>query len=578
MKTLASCIGQYKKDTVLAPVMVALEVVMEVLIPLLMANMIDAGITGGNMSVIARTGIALVVSAMLAMLFGTLSGRHAAKASAGFARNIRQKVFNKIQDFSFSNIDHFSTSGLVTRLTTDVTNLQNAFQMVIRICVRAPLMMIFSLFMAFSIHAQLSLVFTVVIVILAVGLTLIITKAHPVFTRVFALYDKLNGVVQENVRGIRVVKSYVREDTEIEKFENASGQVYTQFVKAEKLLAFNSPLMQFCMYSCSLLLSWFGASLIVGGSLTTGMLTSLLTYSIQILMSLMLISMALVMVTMAKASADRIVQVLNETSDITNGPEPVKEIPEGTITFENVDFSYKSDPHNPCLQGISLTIPAGSTVGIIGGTGSGKSSLVQLIPRLYDATTGSVKVGGIDVRDYDLDTLRKGVAMVLQKNVLFSGSIADNLRWGDKNATDEELRTACRQAAADEFIDTFPEGYDTIIEQGGNNVSGGQKQRLCIARALLKQPRILILDDSTSAVDTKTDAKIRKAFREDIPNTTKIIIAQRISSVEGADHIIVMDDGKINGMGTHEELLQNNTIYQEVYNSQQKGGAGHDAA
>lgn len=578
IKKLSSCIGRYKKETILSPVMVAIEVVLEVLIPMLMALMIDNGISQGDTQSLVIIGIALVAAAMLALLFGALSGKYAAKASTGFAKNLRQKLFYNIQSFSFSNIDRFSTSGLVTRMTTDVTNVQNAFQMIIRICVRAPLMLVFSLIMSFGINARLSLIFLAVLPILAVGLYLIIRKANPIFQKVFKLYDKLNNVVQENIRGIRVVKSYVREDREIDKFEEVSGEVHDKFLKAEKLLALNGPLMQFCMYGCSLLFSWFGARMIISDTLTTGQLSSLLTYAIQILMSLMMISMILVMVTMARASAERIVQVLDETSDITNGENPAMEITDGSVVFEHVNFSYKKNSKRMCLENINLNIPSGSTVGVIGGTGSGKTSLVQLIARLYDTTSGRVKVGGKDVKEYDLQTLRDTVAMVLQKNVLFSGTIAENLRWGDKNATQEELEHACKLACADEFIQTFPNGYETMIEQGGSNVSGGQKQRLCIARALLKKPKILILDDSTSAVDMKTDALIRKAFREEIPDTTKIIIAQRIASVQDADQIIVMDDGSISGVGTHEQLLQNNDIYKEVYESQQKGGNENDAA
>lgn len=578
IKKLAQCIGEYKKQSILTPVMVALEVVMETIIPLLMAMMIDQGITGGNMGAIGITGIALVGSALLSLLFGVLGGRFAAQASAGFAANLRKKLYYKVQTFSFSNIDHFSTSGLVTRLTTDVTNLQNAFQMIIRITVRSPLLLISALVMSFGLNAKLALIYLAAIPVLALGLAFIMSKAHPIFNRVFKLYDKLNNVVQENLRGIRVVKSYVREDHEVEKFENVSSEVYTDFVIAEKLVALNSPLMQFCMYGCTLLLSWFGASFIVSGSLTTGQLTSLFTYTTQILMGLMMLSMVLLMLIMARASAQRVVAVLDEQSDIVDGEKRITEIPDGSVRFEDVDFSYRSDSQRLCLQDITLSIRAGDTVGIIGGTGSGKSSLVQLIPRLYDATTGSVKVGGIDVRDYDLEALRDSVAMVLQKNVLFSGTIKDNLRWGKKDATDAEMEHACKLAEADGFIRAFPDGYDTIIDQGGTNVSGGQRQRLCIARALLKKPKILILDDSTSAVDTRTDASIRRAFKEEIPDTTKLIIAQRIASVQDADQIIVMDDGRIDAIGTHEELLKTSTIYREVYESQQKGSDSHDAA
>lgn len=575
IKKLAGCIGEYKKDTILAPVLVTLEVVMEVLIPLFMASLIDQGINQGDMKVILRYGLLLVFMGMLSMSFGVGSGWFAANASAGFSKNLRRSMFYKVQDYSFTNIDKFSTASIVTRLTTDVTNVQNAFQMVIRIAFRAPIMMIFSLIMAFSVNKRLSLIFLVVIPFLGTGLYLVFRQAHPIFERVFKTYDKLNNVVQENLRGIRVVKSFVREEYETEKFEKVSGSIFRDFSKAEKILAFNSPLMQTSVYTCMLLISWFAARMIVGGSMTTGELTSLITYVMQILMSLMLLSMVFVMITISRSSAERIVEILDEESDIHNCGNPVMEVKNGDISFNQVSFSYAKDKNKLCLSDVNIEIKSGETVGIIGGTGSSKSSLVQLIPRLYDVTEGSVKVGGIDVRDYDIRTLRNEVAMVLQKNVLFSGTIKDNLRWGNENADEEEMRRVCRLAQADEFIQSFPNGYDTFIEQGGANVSGGQKQRLCIARALLKKPKILILDDSTSAVDTKTDALIRKAFREEIPDTTKIIIAQRISSIEHADKIIILDNGKINAIGTHEELLKSNPIYQEVYYSQVKGENQH---
>lgn len=578
IKRLAACVREYKKDSILTPLYVTMEVVLEVIIPLLMARLIDFGIDGGNMSYIIKMGIALVIAAIISLIFGALSGRSAAIASAGFAKNLRHDMFYNVQGFSFSNIDKFSTASIVTRLTTDITNIQNAYQMIIRIAVRCPVMLIFSLIMAFSINHQLSLIFLACIPILGVGLYLIMSKAHPIFERVFKTYDKLNNVVQENLRGIRVVKSFVREDYEKEKFGTISKDIYNDFSKAEKTLAYNMPLMQFCVFASMLLISWFGARLIVGSTMTTGELMSLITYTMQILMSLMMLSMVFVMITISRASAERIVEVLNEKSDLHNPEHPVYEVKDGAIRFDNVEFSYKKGSGKPCLKGINLTINAGETVGIIGGTGSSKSSLVQLIPRLYDVTEGSVTVGGVDVRNYDIETLRNEVAMVLQKNVLFSGTIKENLRWGNENATDEELVHACKLAQADGFITQFPDGYDTYIEQGGTNVSGGQKQRLCIARALLKKPKILILDDSTSAVDTKTDAQIRQAMRDEIPGTTKLIIAQRISSIEDADKIIVLDEGEINAVGTHEELLKTNEIYREVYTSQQKGGLGNGNA
>ncbi len=537
-----------------------------------MAMLIDKGIDAGNMNYILKIGIALAISCVISLVFGALSGKFAASASAGFAKNLRKDMFYNVQNFSFSNIDKFSASSIVTRLTTDITNVQNAYQMIVRIAVRGPIMIIFSLIMAFGINHKLSLVFLLAIPVLGGGLYFIMTHAHPIFERVFKIYDKLNNVVQENLRGIRVVKSFVREDFEEKKFKNVSEDIYDDFVKAEKLLAFNAPLMQFAAYGCMLFISWFGAKLIVASTMTTGELTSLIAYTMQILMNLMMLSMVFVMITMARASSERIVEILDEKSDLTNPENPVYEIKNGDISFRNVNFGYSKKKRKLCLKSINLDIKSGETVGIIGGTGSSKSSLVQLIPRLYDTTDGEVIVGDRNVKEYDIESLRDEVAMVLQKNVLFSGTIKENLRWGNDHATDEEIERVCKLAQADEFIQTFPDKYDTYIEQGGSNVSGGQKQRLCIARALLKKPKILILDDSTSAVDTKTDASIRRAFREEIPNTTKIIIAQRISSVEDADKIIVMDNGEINGIGTHEELLKNNEIYREVYNSQVKGG------
>lgn len=572
IKTLLKSVREYKRDSILAPIFVTLEVVMEVVIPLLMAMLIDKGIDAGNMNYILKIGIALAISCVISLVFGALSGKFAASASAGFAKNLRKDMFYNVQNFSFSNIDKFSASSIVTRLTTDITNVQNAYQMIVRIAVRGPIMIIFSLIMAFGINHKLSLVFLLAIPVLGGGLYFIMTHAHPIFERVFKIYDKLNNVVQENLRGIRVVKSFVREDYEEKKFKNVSEDIYDDFVKAEKLLAFNAPLMQFAAYGCMLFISWFGAKLIVASTMTTGELTSLIAYTMQILMSLMMLSMVFVMITMARASSERIVEILDEKSDLTNPENPVYEIKNGDISFRNVNFGYSKKKRKLCLKSINLDIKSGETVGIIGGTGSSKSSLVQLIPRLYDTTDGEVIVGDRNIKEYDIESLRDEVAMVLQKNVLFSGTIKENLRWGNDHATDEEIERVCKLAQADEFIQTFPDKYDTYIEQGGSNVSGGQKQRLCIARALLKKPKILILDDSTSAVDTKTDASIRRAFREEIPNTTKIIIAQRISSVEDADKIIVMDNGEINGIGTHEELLKNNEIYREVYSSQVKGG------
>ena len=572
MKRLAQCIREYKKDAILSPLYVLMEALLDVAIPFVMADLIDKGIEAGNMNMILRYGAILVGFALVALAFGVLSGRSCARATAGFARNLRHDMFHHLQVYSFSNIDKFSSAGLVTRLTTDVSNVQNAFMMIIRTLIRCPAMLIFAMVMSFRINHDISLIFLAVIPILGIGLYLVISRVHPVFERVFKTYDRLNGVVQENLSGIRVVKNFVREDHEIQKFDAISGTIYKDFSLAERILALNSPLMQGCVYTCMILVSWLGAKQIVIGTMSTGNLMSFFTYIMQILSSLMMLSMVFVMITMSRASAERIVEVLDEQSDITNCDDPVFEVKDGSIQFTDVCFSYAKRPDKTVLDDIDLVIPSGQTVGIIGGTGSSKSSLVQLIPRLYDATGGSVKVGGIDVRRYDLQTLRHNVAMVLQKNTLFSGTIKDNLRWGNPDATDEELVHACKLAQADDFIRAFPDGYETHIEQGGTNVSGGQKQRLCIARAILRKPKILILDDSTSAVDTKTDALIRKAFREEIPDTTKIIIAQRISSVMDADQIIVMDNGRINACGTHEELMATNEIYREVYESQQKGG------
>ena len=572
IKRLSQCIREYKKASILAPVFVTGEVILEVVIPLLMANLIDNGVDAGDMNEILRMGLWLVAACVASLACGALSGKYAAIASAGFAKNLRRDMFANVQEFSFSNIDKFSTASLVTRLTTDVSNVQMAFQMIIRIAVRGPMMLFFALFMALSLNWRLSLIFFAAIPFLGTGLYLVATRAHPIFERVFKTYDKLNNVVQENLHGIRVVKSFVREDHEIEKFGKVSKSIYNDFSKAERILAFNSPMMQTAMYSCILLISWIGARMIVGGSMTTGQLMSLITYSTQILMSLMMLSMIFVMITIARASSERVVEILEEKSDITDCEDPVYDVKDGSIVFSDVCFSYSGKMDNLCIKNADFKIASGETIGIVGGTGSAKSSLVQLIPRLYDVTSGKVEVGGIDVRDYDLNTLRNQVAMVLQKNELFSGTIKDNLRWGNENATDEELRHACVLAGADSFIQDFPNKYDTYIEQGGTNVSGGQKQRLCIARALLKKPKILILDDSTSAVDTETDAIIRKGLKEYIPETTKLIIAQRISSVQDADRIIVMDNGNISGIGTHEELLKTNDIYREIYELQSKGG------
>lgn len=576
LKKLAGSLREYKKVTILTPVLVTFEVIMEVLIPFLMANLIDFGINAGDINIVLKIGLALIISALLSLLFGTFAGKYAAQAAAGFAHNLRKDIYYKIQDFSFSNIDKFSTSSLVTRLTTDVTNLQEAFQMLIRLAIRAPIMILFSLTVAFTISSEITIIILCAIPFLALGLYLIMTRAYPIFDKVFRAYDKLNNVVQENVRGIRVVKTFTREKHEKEKFSQASSGIYKDYSSAEKLIALNMPMMQLVMYVCVLLLSWFGATLIVGGSLTTGQLTSLFTYTFQILFSLMALALVLVTVTISRASAKRIIEVLTETPDLQNPEKIITQVKDGSVSFKNVNFSYAKNPNKLCLSNVSIDVKPGETIGIIGGTGSSKSTFVQLIPRLYDVTGGAVTVGGIDVRAYDLKTLRNEVGMVLQKNVLFSGTIKENLRWGNKDASDQEMVKACKLAQADAFIRSFPKGYDTYIEQDGTNISGGQKQRLCIARALLKQPKVLILDDSTSAVDTKTDALIRQAFQEEIPNTTKFIIAQRVTSVKDADRIIVMDGGKINAVGTHEELLISNLIYQEVYGSQIKGGISGD--
>lgn len=577
IKQLLACVGQYKKDSIATPVFVSLEVVLEVIIPLLMVNLIDFGINAGDMGYILRTGTILVAAAMVSLAFGVLAGKYAASASAGFAKNMRQGMYYNVQNFAFSNIDKFSTASIVTRLTTDVTNLQYAFQMIIRIAIRAPLMFAFSLIMSFSINFQLSLIFLAATPFLVGGLYIIMSRAFPIFKLVFKAYDRLNNVVQENVRGIRVVKSFVREAHEKSKFGSASNDIYKQYSTAEKLLVFSMPLMQSVIYACTLLVSWFGAQLIVGGSMTTGQLTGLLAYAMQILMSLMMLSMVFVMITISRASAQRIVEILDEKADLQNPANPIRSVKDGSVSFKGVNFSYAKAKDKMCLSGISIDIKPGETVGIIGGTGSSKTTLVQLIPRLYDVTDGSVSVGGVDVRAYDIKALRDEVGMVLQKNVLFSGTIKENLRWGNEGASDEEMVRACKIAQADDFIRTFPKGYDTYVEQGGSNVSGGQKQRISIARALLKKPKILILDDSTSAVDTKTDSLIRRALREEIPGVTKFVITQRISSIEGADKIIIMDGGKIDAMGTHEELLKGSQIYREVYMSQTKGGSNNDA-
>ena len=577
IKTLAAQIKEFKKDSILTPCFMILEVVMEMIIPLMMASIIDDGVEAGDIHHIYMVGIAMVIAACIALFTGVMGGKYGARASAGFARNLRQAMYDNIQTFSFSNLDKFSTAGLVTRLTTDVTNLQNAYQMLLRVCMRAPASLIIAMIMAFSINARLASIYLVAVVVLGFCLFLIMSHATKYFRQVFRKYDDLNASVQENVSAIRVVKAYVREDYEKERFTKATANLYKMFVGAEKVLTLNAPLMQFTVYSCILGISWLGAKMIVGSTLTTGDLMSLLAYCMNILMSLMMLSMVFVMLTMSSASAERICEVLNERSGLTNPEAPVEEVRDGSIEFRHVDFAYKTEESGePVLKDINLKIAAGETVGIIGGTGSAKTSLVNLISRLYDVTAGEVLVGGRNVREYDMEALRNQVSVVLQKNVLFSGTILDNLRWGDEHATEEECRNACRLACADEFIEKMPEKYNTYIEQGGSNVSGGQKQRLCIARALLKKPKVLILDDSTSAVDTATDSKIRKALREDIPHTTKLIIAQRISSVQDADHILVLNEGQVDGYGTHEELLATNAIYRDVYESQTGGNGDFD--
>lgn len=576
IKTLAAQIKEYKKASIITPVFMILEVIFEMLLPFLMASIIDDGVEAGNMQHIYTVGAVMVAAALCGLFCGVMGGKYGARASTGFAKNLRQAMFENIQTFSFSSLDKFSTAGLVTRLTTDVTNIQMAYQMILRICFRAPVSMICAMAMAFLINAKLASVYLVAVILLGVVLFFIIRGAMKYFKQAFPKYDELNASVQENVSAVRVVKAYVREDYETKKFKNASQGIYDIFLKAEKNVVLNMPVMQFTVYGCILLISWLGAKQIVQNTLTTGELMSLLTYCMNILMSLMMVAMIFVMMSMSIASAERICEVLNEKSDLTNPVDPVYEVADGEIEFRHVRFSYHKESSEAVLHDINLKIHAGETVGIIGGTGSAKTSLVNLISRLYDVSEGSVLVGGRDVRGYDIETLRDQVAVVLQKNVLFSGTILDNLRWGDADATEEECRRVCKLACADEFIEKMPEGYHTYIEQGGTNVSGGQRQRLTIARALLKKPKVLILDDSTSAVDTATDAKIRKAFAEEIPNTTKLIIAQRVASVMEADRIIVMDDGRIHGFGTHEELLRDNEIYREVYESQTNGGGDFD--
>ena len=582
LKTLLKSLREYRKSSVLTMILATLEVVFEIVIPLTMADLIDLGIEKGEMNIVVKYGIALLIFATMQLITGMLSAKTAAKASAGFASNLRQDIYDNVQTFAFSNIDKFSTSSIVTRLTTDITNIQQAYQMIIKMAMRGPLMILFSMIVSFSISKEISLVFLFLIPVLTVGLIAIVRKVHPIFTRVFGTYDKLNNAVQENLHGIRVVKSFNQQEYETNKFNGISKSIYLDFAKAERLIALNSPMLQLCMYTCMILISWLGAKAIIASGndpalgLTTGNLTALFTYSMQVLMSLMMLSMIFAMLTIARSSAERIEEILKEKTDIQNPENPVMSVKDGSICYQDVEFIYASKAEKKVIDRANIEIASGETVGIIGSTGSSKTSFVQLIPRLYDATGGVVFVGGVDVRNYDLDTLRNAVAMVLQKNELFSGTIKENLRWGNENASDEEMIEACRLACADEFISTMPDGYDTKIEQGGTNVSGGQKQRLCIARALLKKPKILILDDSTSAVDTKTDALIQKAFSEYIPETTKIIIAQRISSVQNADKIIVLDDGRISAVGRHEELLESSDIYREVYESQQKGSDEND--
>ena len=576
LKTLGGQVKEFKKDSILTPVFMILEVIMETIIPLIMGSIIDDGVQKGNLTHIYLMGALMVLTAFVSLWAGAMGGKYGASASTGFARNLRKAMYDNIQTFSFSNIDKFSTSGLVTRLTTDVTNVQNAYQMILRMCMRAPASLICAMAMSFYVNARVASIYLIAVIILGCFLALIIKVAMKYFDQVFKKYDKLNESVQENVNAIRVVKAYSRESFEQKKFTKASENVYKMFIKAEKTVAYNMPLMNLTVYSCILIISLVGAKLIVGGDMEIGNLSTLLAYCMNILMSLMMLSMVFVMITMSVSSAERICEVINEKPDITNPEKPVMEVKSGDISFEHVNFSYKKEAKTPVLKDINIEIKSGQTIGIIGGTGSAKSSLVNLLSRLYDVTDGAVKIGGIDVRRYDIETLRDEVAVVLQKNVLFSGTIFDNLRWGDKEATREECMHACDLACASEFVEKLPKGYDTYIEQGGTNVSGGQKQRLCIARALLKKPKVLVLDDSTSAVDTSTDAKIRKAFAEEIPGTTKLIIAQRVSSIQNADHIIVMENGTINGYGTHDELMENNEIYRDVYESQTSGSGDFD--
>ena len=577
LKRLLSCVREYRRPAILAPIYVTMEVILDVLIPLYMGRLIDYGIGRGEMSYVWKYGIILAVMCLLSLGFGALSGHSAAVAAMGFGKNLRHDMFHHVQTYSFSNIDKFSSSSIVTRLTTDVTNIQNAFMMTIRVAVRTPSMMILSMIMAFQINSSLAMVFLIALPVLGIGVVTIMKTVHPLFRRIFKTYDRLNQVVQENLRGIRVVKSFVREDHEIKKFDKVSDSIFKDFTKAETIIAFNAPLMNFCAFGCMTLVAWIGARLIITThetAMSTGQLTTMISYVMQILMSLMFLTMIAMQIILSRASAERIVEILDEKSSLESPAESVHEVADGSIVFDHVTFAYDRNAEKPVLRDINLSIHSGETIGILGGTGSSKSSLVQLIPRLYDVKSGRVMVGGVDVRDYDLESLRNQVAMVLQKNVLFSGTIKDNLRWGKEDATDEEMIHACQLSQADSFIREFPDGYDTYIEQGGTNVSGGQRQRLCIARALLKKPKILILDDSTSAVDTHTDAMIRKAFLEEIPDTTKLIIAQRVSSVEDADRIIILRDGQIDGFGTHEELLKTNTIYREIYESQtRKEGA-----
>ena len=578
IKTLGKSLREYKKPSLATIFLCMIEVVFEIIIPLCMADLIDVGIEEGNMSAVWKYGVILIILALLQFVTGFGGAWTGAKASVGFAANLREDMYRNVQTFAFSNIDKFSTASIVTRLTTDVTNIQNAYQMLIRLAVRSPIMLIFAMVVSFRISTEISMIFLAIIPILAVLLVIIVLKVNPIFKRVFHTYDSLNNVVQENVRGIRVVKSFNQEEHEVSKFGKISEKIYKDFAKGERMIALNAPLMQFCVYTCLVLISWFSAKAIVASGnnaalgLTTGDLTALITYAIQILMSLMMLSMVFAMLVIANSSAQRIAEILNEETDIKNPENPVTEVKDGEISFDNVNFSYSNKSSKNVLSGINLHIKSGETVGIIGATGSSKSSLVQLIPRLYDVSSGSVSLGGVNVKDYDLDSLRNSVAMVLQKNELFSGTIKENLRWGNEEATDEQIEEVCGMACADEFIETFPDKYDTYIEQGGTNVSGGQKQRLCIARALLKRPKVLILDDSTSAVDTKTDSKIQAALKSYIPETTKIVIAQRITSVQNADKIVLLDDGKIAAMGTHDELMKTSAVYKDIYESQQKGG------